>query len=131
MSSKRDYLVYRCALKSERMTQVLIRFHNEILKHNHHPKRWLDLVDEILEKGKGQNVNRLRILELIEAETKLLMRTFLGVRIDEEHTMNKRWSKYNYGSKKEFYIKIKIVRENVNFWLCKEWKKKWSAQCQI
>ena len=58
------------------------------LEHKNHPKRWLDVADETLEKDKGQKINRLRILELIEAEMQLLTKMFLKLRIDEEHTMN-------------------------------------------
>ena len=83
IASTKDYSVHTCTLNSERIKQLLIRFHNLILKHNHSPKRWLHVADAMLEKVKAQKINRLRILELIKTEIQLLMRIFLGLIIYE------------------------------------------------
>ena len=66
--SRRDHVVHKCALESERMVEVLVQFHNVIMKHNHHPKRWLKVVDVVIEKGKGHRIEKSRILEMIEAD---------------------------------------------------------------
>ena len=50
--SKRYYSVYKCAVESERMMQILLRFYNVIIKHQCYPGRWLDVLDVMLEKAK-------------------------------------------------------------------------------
>ena len=50
--SRRDYAVHKCALESERLVEVLVQFHNAIIKHNHYSRRWLKVVDIMIEKGK-------------------------------------------------------------------------------
>ena len=63
--------------KLERMTTVLVHLHNATLKHKHYPKRWLDVLDVMIEKGKGSRINKLRVIQIVEADLQLLMRTFL------------------------------------------------------
>ena len=59
--SKRDYSVHKCAMHCERMVKVLVRFYNTMIKHNHFPSRWLNVLDVMIEKGKGNKVNKLRV----------------------------------------------------------------------
>ena len=66
--SRRDYAVCKCALECERIVEVLIKFCNVIIKHNHYPKRWLKVFDVVIEKGKGPRIDELRTLEMIEAD---------------------------------------------------------------
>ena len=52
--SKRDYSVCECAMKIDRMVEVLVKFYNIIMKHNHFLNIWLDFLDVTIEKGKGK-----------------------------------------------------------------------------
>ena len=60
--SKRGYSVCKCVLKSVRMVKVLVKFYNVIIKHKHYPARWLDMLDTMIEKGKGSLVSKLRVI---------------------------------------------------------------------
>ena len=51
--SKRDYYGHECATYFEGMVKVLVRFCNLLIKNNHFPLRWLDVSDEMMEKGNG------------------------------------------------------------------------------
>ena len=67
-----------CALESSRMTKLLVKFYDSILKHEYHPNRWLDALDVMLEKGKGNTINKLRVMQITEADLQLMMLMFLG-----------------------------------------------------
>ena len=54
--SKRDYSVHNYAIYCERMVDVLVRFYNAMLKYNHFPSRWLNVLDVMIEKGKGKRI---------------------------------------------------------------------------
>ena len=81
--SKRDYSVCKCAMCCERTVKVLLRFYNVMIKHNHFPSRYLDMLDVMIEKGKGNKINKLRVMKIIEAYLQLLVRKVLGLRIVE------------------------------------------------
>ena len=66
--SRRTYAVYKCALGSERMTNILVTYYNLIIKNGYFPKRWLNILDAMLGKGKGMILGKLRIIMLIEAD---------------------------------------------------------------
>ena len=55
------------------MVEILVQFHNVTIKCNHHQMRWLKFVDVVIEKGKGPRINKLRMLEMIEADLQLVM----------------------------------------------------------
>ena len=57
--SKRDYYVCKCTMCSERMEKVLVRFYNTIIQNNHFSSRRLEVVDTMIEKGKGNKINKL------------------------------------------------------------------------
>ena len=97
MFLRRDYAACKCALECERMIEVLIKFYNIVIKHNHYPKRWLKAVDVMIEKGKGPRIDKLRTLEMIEADLQLAMRIFLGTRMNERIENDARVSKHNHG----------------------------------
>ena len=54
-----------------------------MIKYNHYPKRWLNVVDVMLEKGKRLRLKKLRMLEMIEAGFQLVMIMHLVSRINE------------------------------------------------
>ena len=68
----------------ERITKVLVRHHNVMLKCDHFPSIWLDVLDIILEEVKGNEINKLRTMQRIEADLQFLMRIFLRIRIEEK-----------------------------------------------
>ena len=60
--SKWTYTVCKCVLESDRMTSILVRFYNTIVKKGYYPKRWIKLLAIILEKGKGPIIGKLRTI---------------------------------------------------------------------
>ena len=86
------------------MTTILIYFYNIILITGIYPKRWLKLLDVILEKGKGPIIGKLRMIQLYEADQQILMRLFLGGREDNAIEKDYRISKFNYGSRSNYSI---------------------------
>ena len=75
--SQRTYAVYKCALDSDRMMAILVRFYNILLKNEYFPKHWLNILDVMIGKGKGMILGKLRIITLIEADLQYIMRIFL------------------------------------------------------
>ena len=47
----------------EIIKKVLAQFINAIIKHNHFPASWLDVLDTMIEKGKGNKINKLRVMK--------------------------------------------------------------------
>ena len=72
-----DYSVCECALENDRVVEVLVKFYNIIIKCNNCPRRWLQVVDVMLEKGKGLRLKKLSMLEMIEVDMQLVMRMCL------------------------------------------------------
>ena len=58
--------------------------------------------DVMIDKRKGQQINELRMIELIEADLRSLMRIFLGLRIDEGYEKHEILSKHDYRFRKAF-----------------------------
>ena len=66
--SKRTYAVYKCALGCTRMTAILVAVMNLFIREMYYPKRWLNLTEVSLEKGKGPVLGKLRFITLIEGD---------------------------------------------------------------
>ena len=64
------------------MVEASIKFHNILSRCNNCPERWLKDEDDVIEKGKGLKLGKLRVTQLIEAESQLFLRIFLGFRIE-------------------------------------------------
>ena len=60
--SKRDHSLHKCAMHCERMAMVLVRFYNAIIKHNQFLSRWFCVLDVMIEKGKVNRINKLRVM---------------------------------------------------------------------
>ena len=58
----------------------------------------------MLDKGKGSMLEKLRIIQLIEANFQLIMRIFLGYRMDQSIENDIRISKFNFDSRKGYSI---------------------------
>ena len=66
-----------------------------------------------IEKGKGLIVEKLRTIQLIEANLQLLMRIFLTLRNVDEIEHNKYLSKFNYGSRKTYTIEEALLEKHL------------------
>lgn len=102
--SVRTYAVYKCALHSQRLTNMLIKFYNLALENMIYLKRWVKILDEVIDKGKGPILGKLRIMQLIEADLKLIMRIFVDLRMENVTKNQRNLSRYNFGSRKVFSI---------------------------
>ena len=67
----------------------------------------------MIEKGKGPNIKKLRTLEMIEADLQLVMRIFLGSRMNERIETDVRISKYNYGSRSGYSIENALLEKRL------------------
>ena len=113
--SNRTYAVYKCALMSERMTSILVSFYNLIIKRGYFPKRWLDILDVMIGKGKGMLLGKLRIITLIEADLQYLMRIYLGDEDEEIIENDSCFSKANYGSRRNYSIETALLEKRLIF----------------
>jgi len=113
--SNRTYSIYKCALDSDEMTKILIKFCNTVMQQEIYPKRWLKVLDIILEKGKGPFLGKLRTIQLIEADLQLMMRIFIGARNDENIAQDKRLSTFNYGSRRYYSIDTAILEKRLMY----------------
>ena len=111
--SRRTYSVYKYALESDRMTGILVTILNIFLKRQYYPRRWLKLVDVTLEKGKGPVLGKLRSIKLIEGDLQISMRIFLHSGKQELIEDDPRFSKANYGSRKNFAITSAILQKRL------------------
>lgn len=113
--SKRTYAVYKCSLGSDRMTLILVSYYNIIIANGYYPKRWLKILDAILGKGKGMIIGKLRTITLIEADLQNIMRIYLDDEIEEKIESDERFSKSNYGSRKNYSIETAILEKRLTF----------------
>ena len=60
--------MYKYALTSTRMIIILITYYNLIIHRQFYPSRWLKMLDVMFGKGKGLVVDKLRMIQLIEAD---------------------------------------------------------------
>ena len=111
--SRRTYAVYKCALDSERMMDIFVRYYNLLVKNGYYPKRWLDILDSMLGKGKGFVLGKLRIITLIEADWQYVMRMFLDDGDEEIIEDDSRFSKSNYGSRKNYSIETALLEKRL------------------
>ena len=87
---------------------ILVAFYNILLKESYYPKRWLNLVEMILEKGKGLIIGKLRSITSIEGDLQINMRIHLRADKEELIENDRRFSKSNYGSRKNYSIETAI-----------------------
>ena len=69
----------------------------------------------MLEKGKGMVLGKLQIITLIEADMQNVMRIFLNDRDEEIIETDERFSKANYGSRKNYSIKTAMLEKQLTF----------------
>ena len=61
-------------IKSPYLVHLYVEFLNIVIQNSHVLKLWLDVVDIVLEKGKGPRLDKLRVIQLIEGDLQLLFR---------------------------------------------------------
>ena len=79
--SDHNYAVCKCALGSERLTKVLVAYCNLLISNQCYPIRWIKALNAMSEKGNGPVLGKLRTMQLIEADFKMLMRIFENERM--------------------------------------------------
>jgi len=95
------------------MTYILVTFYNILIKNGYYPKRWLKILDTMLGKGKGWVIGKLRIVTSIEADLQFMMRIHLGGEEKELIENDNRFSKANYGSRKNYSIESAILEKRL------------------
>ena len=75
----------------------------------------MKLVNTTLEKGKGPIIGKLRNITLIEGDMQIGMRIFLSTDIEELIERDERFSKSNFGSRKNYSIAIVILQKRLIF----------------
>ena len=70
----RMHTVYKYAIGSKRMIKILVRYYNIIIYQKYYPKRWLKILEVIIEKGKGPKLGKLRAIQLIKVDLQIIMR---------------------------------------------------------
>ena len=113
--SRRNYAVYKCALGSDRMTKILVAFYNILIDKGYYPCRWIKILDVMLGKGKGMIIGKLRTITLIEADLQLIMRIYFDDQEEEIIESDERFSKANYGSRKNYSIESAILEKRLAF----------------
>ena len=58
--------MWKCEIHCETMVKVLVRIYDAIIKCKHFYSRWLDVLDMMIEKWKG-NMKKLWVMKIIEA----------------------------------------------------------------
>ena len=97
------------------MTNILVGFHNLIIKNGYFPKRWLCILDSMIGKGKGMTLGKLRIIALIEADWQYIMRIYLGEEEEEIIESDTRFSKSSCGSRKNYSIESALLEKRLIF----------------
>ena len=110
--SRRTYAVYKCMIKSPYLVTLYVEFLNLVIQNSHVLKRWIDVVDIVLEKGKGPRLDKLRVIQLIEGDLQLLLRMLVTNRSAIVAEDSERLSKYNYGNRKGYDIHSAIVEKS-------------------
>ena len=95
------------------MTWILVNFYNIIIKEQYYPQQWLNLLETILEKGKGPLLGKLRNITLIEGDLQMMMRLHLNSEKEEFIETDSCFSKANYGSRKKYSIEIVLLEKRL------------------
>ena len=73
------------------------------------------VLDVILREGKGMILGKLRTITLIEADLQYIMRIFLNDGKEERIEIDMRFSKSNYGSRKNYSIETALLEKRIVF----------------
>jgi len=111
--SRRTYAVYKLVNDNDKFLEVLLIFYNLVLQKGIVLKRWQNILDVILEKGKGPLLGKLRIIELIEGNLQIIICMYVGLRNDNNIEKDDRLSKYNFGSRKHYSIESALLEKRL------------------
>ena len=111
--SKRIYVVYKIIARNNRFIYVLLLFYNLVLKKGIVLNRWRNILDAILEKGKGPVLGKLRIIELIEGDLQIIIRMYVGWRNNKNIKSDSRLSKFNFRSRKHYSIDSALLEKRL------------------
>ena len=95
------------------MTFILVMMLNIFLKRRYYPKCWLKELETSLEKGKGPILGKLRNITLIKGDMQIGMRISLGNNGQELIENDERFSKANFGSRKNFAITTALLQKRL------------------
>ena len=120
-----------CA-KNDALITLLLEFLSIIIKSGIAPKRWKQAISLMLEKGSGPRTDKLRIINLIEADLQTAMKVRLQARRDVLKS-NEKMSDHNYGGRKGHTIESPLLEKRCNIdcatlsgkknvWLIADWK---------
>ena len=105
--------MHKCGTESDLLISILVKYYNTIMQKEFYPEYWLQVLDVMLDKDKGPIIGKLRMIQLIEADLQLLMRIFLGSRIEGFIEKDNRISKFNFGLRKFFSIEEAILEKRM------------------
>ena len=111
--SKRTHAACKCAFHRTKLTKLMVDLYNAMIREEYYVKRWIKILDVIIEKGKGPVIGTLRVIQLIEVDFQLILRIFFGMRSDKRVENDERFSKYNYGSRKGYSIETAILEKKL------------------
>ena len=111
--SRRTCVVYELVNNNDEFLEVLLFFYNVVITKGIILQRWQNILDVILEKGKGPLLGKLRIIELIEGDMQIITRMHVGARNDENVEIDNRMSKHNFGSRKWYSIESAILEKRL------------------
>lgn len=87
-----NYAVLKCLAQSKYLTETFAMFYTQIIRHHIVLEQWKKSLACMLEKGKGPLLNKLRIIQLIQADLQMLMRVLIlpsANKVIEEGIINK------------------------------------------
>ena len=88
--SKRTYVVHKMVIDNDEFLEILTLFYNLVIINGIVLDRWRNIIDTILDKGKGPLLSKLRIIELIEGDLQLIIRLYVGQRNDKNIKKSKK-----------------------------------------
>ena len=106
MFSNWKHSARKCALDSLEITKTFAMFCSALIRKVFYLKRWLQVLDIFLEKGKGLVLGKLWTMQLIEIDLQLLMRIYVGERNKDKIKEDSRLSKFNCRSKFSYSIEM-------------------------
>ena len=100
-------------LHSNIITSILVRFYNTIITRNYYPKRWLQVLDVMLEKGKGAVIRKLQTIQLIEADLQLIMRIFIKNRENRSIENDFNMLQFNFRLRRNYSIEDALLEKQL------------------
>ena len=73
------YVVYKYAIRSIKMAQLLVRYYNIRIKQNYYLQRWFKILEIMIEKEKGARLGKIRTIQLIKVDLQMIMRIGLNI----------------------------------------------------